>query len=159
MSARTLVAGALAAALAGTMLIASPSAEERPGRFTMQPVDGGYLRLDSATGDMSICSRSGGAFECKPVQDDRGLQSEIARLSEENKELKAEVKRLEELLDTDGDHRPPPKFELPKEEDVDKALTYLERVFKKFRDKLKELDKPLDPQEPQEPKDGKGTRL
>ncbi|MGD9802075.1 MAG: hypothetical protein AB7E81_11960 [Hyphomicrobiaceae bacterium] len=143
---RTLMAGALGIALAGAAMAAAPGGEEKTGRFTMQPVDGGYLRLDTATGDMALCARSGETFECKPVKDDRDLQSEIARLSEENKELKADVKRLEDLLKLDGGPGPAPKFELPKEEDVDKALTYLERMFKKFRDKLKELDKPLDQQ-------------
>jgi hypothetical protein len=153
MRVRTFIAGALAMALAGAAMAAAPGGEQ-PGRFTMQPVDGGYLRLDTATGDMSLCAPSGGAFECRPVKDDRDLQSEIARLSEENKELKAEVKRLEDMLGLDGgERRPAPKFELPSEEDVDKALTYLERMFKKFRDKLKELDKPL------EPKNEKGTPL
>ena len=40
-----------------------------------------------------------------------------------------------------GLEKPKPKLELPSEEDVDKALSYMERMFKKFRDKLKELDK------------------
>ena len=147
---------ALAAALAGSALAAPPGTEERTGRFTMQPVDGGYLRLDTATGDVSLCTRSADSFECRPAKDDRDLQSEIARLSTENKELKAEIKRLEDMLSSDTNApRPAPKLELPKEEDVDKALDYLERMFKKFRDRMKELDKPLDP----DPKGGKGTPL
>jgi len=150
------LAAAFAAILAGSALSAPPGAEERPGRFTMQPVDGGYLRLDTATGDVSICTRSAENFECRPAKDDRGLRSEITRLSAENKELKAEIKRLEDMLSSDANApRPAPKLELPKEEDVDKALDYLERMFKKFRDRVKELDKPLEP----DPKGGKGTPL
>lgn len=127
--------------LAGATLAAGPASEEKPGRFTMQPADGGFIRLDTATGDIAMCAKAGPGFECKPVKDDRDLQREIARLSDENKALKAEIKRLEELHGTGGEAgRPPQKFELPSEEDVDKALGYLERMFKKFRDKMKELD-------------------
>jgi len=156
MRVRTFVSGAATGVLlAGAMILAPASiAQERTGRFTMQPVDGGYLRLDTATGDMSICTRTADAFECKPAKDDRDLQSEIARISDENKKLKAEVKRLEEMVEGGLDQPlPAPKFELPKEEDVDKALSYLERMFRKFRDKMKELDKPADAP------DQKGTPL
>ncbi|MGE0766271.1 MAG: hypothetical protein AB7L90_07380 [Hyphomicrobiaceae bacterium] len=145
MRVRILTATALAVTLAGAAMATTPGADSKAGRFTMQPVDGGYLRLDTATGDMSLCTGAGGTFECKPVKDDRDLQSEIARLSDENKALKADIKRLEDLQAHGGGIAPPaPKFELPSEAEVDKALTYMERVFKKFREKLKELDKPLD---------------
>jgi len=130
-------------ALTATSLAAPPAATpEPPGRFTMQPTDGGFLRLDTVTGDVALCARAGGSFECKPVKDDRDMQREIARLADENKELKTEIKRLEEMLGLgDGTARKPtPKLELPSEEDVDKALGYLERMFKKFRDKMKEFD-------------------
>ena len=138
----SMLAGALILGVAGASLAAPPSAtEDRTGRFTMQPTDGGFLRLDTMTGDVSLCMREGATFECKPVKDDRDLQREVGRLVDENKTLKAEVKRLEDMLGLDG---PPgggkPKFELPSEEDVDKALSYMERMFKKFRDKMRELD-------------------
>jgi hypothetical protein len=107
----------------------------------MQAVDGGFIRLDTATGDVSLCSKSNGSFECNPVKDDRELQSELSRLSIENKELKAEIERLERLAGPNQEPaKPIPKLELPSEEDVDKALGYLERMFKKFRDKMRELD-------------------
>lgn len=151
---RTMLTAALIAGLAGHALAAAPEADEKPGRYTMQPADGGFLRLDTATGDVSLCERSGGAYECRPVKDDRDLQAEIAKLSSENKELKAEIRRLEDVLGPDGGaRRPAPKLELPSEEDVDKALSYLERMFKKFRDKLKEFDNPSSPP------NGKGTPL
>lgn len=151
---RTVLAGALVAGLASAALAGPPGGEEKPGRFTMQPTDGGLLRLDTVTGDVSLCARTGSSFECKPVKDDRDLQSEVARLADENKQLKAEIRRLEESLGLDGSlGRPKPKLELPSEEDVDKALSYLERMFKKFRDKLKEFDSPGSPS------NGKGTPL
>ncbi|MBS0241325.1 MAG: hypothetical protein JSS20_04055 [Proteobacteria bacterium] len=139
-----LTAGALVAVLVGASVAAEPpDKSDAGGRFAMQPTDGGILRLDTATGDVSLCARQGGTFECKPVKDDRDLQSEIARLSTENKELKAEIKRLEDMLGLNGGPgapKPGGKFELPSEEDVDKALSYMERMIKKFRDKFKDLE-------------------
>lgn len=135
------LAAAALATLAGTVLAAPPPGDERPGRYTMHPTEGGFLRLDTATGDVTVCAKAGATFECKPVKDDRDLQSEIGRLSNENKELKADIQRLEGMLGLDGKGgQPPRKFELPSEEDVDKALSYMERLFKKFRDKLKDLE-------------------
>lgn len=115
----------------------------RPGRFQMQPTEGGFLRLDSQTGDVALCARQGASFECKPVKDDRDLQNELARLAAENKELKVEIKRLEDMLGLNGGKgaaKPGGKLELPSEEDVDKALSYMERMLKKFRDKFKDLE-------------------
>jgi hypothetical protein len=135
-----ILAAALSLAAGGLSVAASPPADTaQPGRFTMQPSEGGIVRLDTQTGDVSLCKPVGGTLECKPVKDDRDLQSEIARLATENTQLKAEIKRLEEMLGL-GSPAPPKKFELPTEQDVDKALSYLERMFKKFRDKMKDLE-------------------
>jgi hypothetical protein len=147
--------------LAGGVVIPwQPARAEQPGRYAMQPTDGGFLRLDTATGEMSLCQRTAGSFECRPVKDDRDLQGEVARLAKENAELRAEIKRLEELPGHE-----PRKLELPSEQDVDKALSYVERMYKKFRDKIRDLERterdgvPVPPpapgKEPQPP--AKGT--
>jgi hypothetical protein len=117
-----------------------------PGRYTMQPIEGGFLRLDTQTGAVSTCrAGTGNLVLCQPAQEgQRGLSNEIERLRAENIELRAEVKRLQE---TAGLSPPPPvtgppteKFQLPSEEDVDQALDYVERMFKKFRDRLRNLE-------------------
>ena len=161
-SVRTMAAAACLVAATGVALAAPPTTGgSQPGRYTMQPTDGGFLRLDTATGDMSVCKPSGDTFECRPVKDDRDLQAEIARLVKENKELKDEIKRLDDMLGLNGDKsKGGPKFELPSEQDVDKALSYLERMFRKFRDKMKELEEPGPGNAPAQPapeKDGKGA--
>lgn len=64
-----------------------------PGRFTLQPVQGGLLRLDTRTGAMSFCAARGGSgqnWQCEPVPDDRAaLEAEIARLRDRLARLEA----------------------------------------------------------------------
>lgn len=138
-----LLAPAALAVLAS--LPASAQTCDVPGRYTMQPIEGGFLRLDTQTGAVSTCrTGTGNLVLCQPAQEEsQGLAKEIAQLRAENIELKAEVKRLQEIA---GIQPPPPgppakKFQLPTEEEVDSALDYVERMFKKFRDRLRNLEK------------------
>jgi hypothetical protein len=145
MNGTRILATAVLAALAA--LPASAQSRDVPGRFTMQPIEGGFLRLDTQTGAVSTCrAGAGNVVLCQPAQEEnQGLAKEIARLRAENTELKAEVKRLQELAAVIP---PPPaaeppgkeKFQLPTEEDVDHALDYVERMFKKFRERLRNLE-------------------
>lgn len=115
-----------------------PAEADRSGRFAMHPVDGGFVRLDTVTGAVSLCSRRPQGFACEPVPDERGQQLEIERLKAENKALTEENRRLlDENVRTTGRKR----FELPSEAEVDKGLDYIERMFKKFRDRIRDLEK------------------
>ena len=63
------------------------------------PVEGGFLRMDSHTGAVSMCQRIGGKWACEAVADDRrALEAEIERLGAENRTLGGTVRRLEEQL-------------------------------------------------------------
>lgn len=148
------------AALALVVAAGAADAADRPGRFTMSPVDGGaFVRLDTETGAMSICRPERTELICRPAAgDDTANREEFERLRRENLALKAEIRRLEELLlptERGPDGKPPnpgqarpPVLQLPTEEDVDRAMGYLERLFKRFQERMKDL----------EPKD-KGTPL
>ncbi|MCL4768284.1 MAG: hypothetical protein KJZ80_18850 [Hyphomicrobiaceae bacterium] len=130
---------AIAAVGLGAAVAAS---QERQGRYAMSPAENGFARLDTETGAMSLCSRRDGKWVCELMED------EAKTLREEVERLRAEVQRLEEqaaLADrTPGEgpraERPGTKLELPSEEDIDKALDYVERIFRKFRDRIREFD-------------------
>jgi hypothetical protein len=147
-------AALIAAAMSGSAMTGAAAAEAPDtsgGRYTMSPVDGGFLRLDTQTGSVAMCARSGGDWACKAVEDrtSTGPSSEMTKLEQENRELRDRVKALEETLETSqpeaAEGPPGGKVQLPTDAEVDQALDYLERVYKKVREHLKDLDKPLPP--------------
>jgi len=159
---------ALVIALALTGTAAADTPDEANGRYAMSPVDGGFLRLDKQTGAVAMCAGSGGDWACKPVEDRTvtAPSNEMSKLEDENKALKERVKALEESLESgkapppsEGPLAGPPggKTQLPTEEEVDQALDYLEHVYKKVRDRIKELDKPLPPAGDGNPKPDKNS--
>ena len=138
----------LFAAFALALLIgAAPDVEQAPGRYKLTPAEGGaFLRLDTHTGATSLCHRKTSGWVCEAIPDDRrALEAEIDRLGSENRQLQGAIKRLEELLalpDADGKraHGGASKFKLPSEQDVDRAVDYFQRMLRKFRDKMRELE-------------------
>jgi len=82
------------AALAAVTLLASAAAhaqstpDTEKGRFTLAPVPEGFLRMDSRSGAVSLCTSNGG-WTCRVVPDERAaLDNEIGRLQAENRALK-----------------------------------------------------------------------
>ncbi len=154
---RAATLGLLILPVFATLAVAETPADSS-GRFTMSPVDGGFLRLDKQTGAVAMCARTGNDWACKPIEDQTKAASsdEFSRLQTENKELKDRVKALEESLETEkpapgggplAEGPPGGKAQLPTDEEVDQALDYLSRVYKKVREHIKDLDKPLSPDE------------
>ena len=119
-----------------------------PGRFTMQPADGGILRMDTQTGALSMCRQVSGTWSCAMLPDDKAAATEeIERLKSENTELKSAIKRLEELAGVPagpdaGTGKRQSGIQLPSEEELDKAMSYVQRMIKKFKDKIRELEGP-----------------
>ncbi len=131
------------------LFLAASSADlSAAGRYTMHRAkDGSMIRLDTQTGIMSRCSNNNGAWQCTPMKEsETAVNQELDRLRRENKRLKADVKELEGLAFPGGKKdtgKPQGKVQLPSEQDLDKMMTYFQRMFRKFKDKLKEFeDKP-----------------
>lgn len=114
-----------------------------PGRFMMQPADGGVLRLDTATGNISFCRKSQDAWRCETLADERrALDDENKRLKSEIGDLKSAVERLEALLGVAD----APKTKgagvgsLPTEQDIDRASDYVRGMLKKLKEKIREFE-------------------
>lgn len=137
-------AGLVLALLAGGSAVAI--AAEAAGRYSMSPTDGGFVRLDTVTGTMSLCQKSGSDWSCADMPESAdAARKRLNELETENKALKDDLKRMEETFGlAEGapakPGEPNPKFTIPDEKDVDKAFDYLEGMIKKFRERMKKLE-------------------
>lgn len=134
---RLAVSAALLAALACPL-----AAQDRPGRYTMTPSGDGMVRLDTETGEVSLCAKRDNDWSCAPVADSaKRLQGDNERLAAENRALKDEIAKLDPgappSYATPG--APQGEVKLPTEEDVDKAFDYVEGMMKKFQERLNRL--------------------
>ncbi len=113
---------------------AAPRPETENGRFSMTPVTGGFLRLDTRTGQTSLCSVSGEQPQCRASADERAaLEAEIARLAKENAELKTRSRAPQTAQDEEDR-----KFD----RNLDRAETFMRRMLRLFRE---QADKPSPP--------------
>jgi hypothetical protein len=95
-------------------------------RYSMTPVDGGLMRLDGATGRMSLCNKAGDTFACKAIEDDRSaFMDEIEALAKENADLKAKVA-------AGGGNS---SFRLPEEKEIDRALGMMDKMMRHFMER------------------------
>ena len=134
-------------------LLAGASAAE-PDRYRLEKTPNGYVRMDTRTGEMSICQEKWGELVCRMAADERtAVQDEMERLQTELKVLNdqlATVKALEDRV-TKLENSVTAKIEqsLPTEEDFNKTMSYMERFFRSFmgivRDFEDENSKPAVP--------------
>ena len=137
----------LAALSAASAQPAIPDSEN--GRYSFNPMADGVLRLDTRTGQVSQCSRSDAGWTCKTVPDERSsLESEIARLQGENATLKKEL--LARGLPVPGVPSPPaakpgePELKLPSDAEVDKVMSFLEKVWRRLLEMGREVQKDVE---------------
>ncbi|MDO9381646.1 MAG: hypothetical protein Q7T86_02165 [Hyphomicrobiaceae bacterium] len=152
----TIAAGVLPALLLASVAMAA-APEGGGGRYTMSPTEGGFVRLDTVTGTMALCTRKDSDWACADMPESADAsRTRIEKLEGENKELKNEIKRLEETFGQGNGAAPggpgdtPKPFAMPDEKDVDKAFDYMESMIKKFRERMKKLE---------EKEGGEGTPL
>lgn len=152
-SARALLFCALAVAAATPALAAG---EDTSGRYTMQPTEGGVIRLDRQTGAMSFCTGAEGNWSCKDMAEtESALKKRVEELEAEKRALEA-GKQLNdghlpgpsatapEAGTPPGEAAPPPPpgdLPMPNERDVDKLFDYVEGMVKKFKERIDRLER------------------
>jgi hypothetical protein len=103
-------------------------------RYTLEKTADGYVRMDKATGTMSICKEQGDQLVCRIAADDRmAVDDQIAGLE---KRLSALENKLGNL-DKSGLKS---EQSLPTDEEFEKTMSYMEKFFRRFMGVVKELN-------------------
>ena len=155
-----MVRGLLVVLMATLGLIGGPAqaqnapADTEQGRFSFHKVEDGFLRLDTRSGQVSQCNHKTLGWACETIPDERmALENEIARLQTGNAALKKEL--LARGLSLPGAVKPEPplarnndrnndlELKLPSQADVDRVMTFVEKVWRRMLEMMGNLQKDM----------------
>lgn len=109
------------------------AAAENLQRFELRQDGDGYVRLDTESGAMSVCRQEGEQLVCRMAADDRtALEDETERLRADIERLEARVSALEKTRVA---------VPLPSDQDIDRTLGLMERLFRGFVDITRDLER------------------
>ena len=135
------LAAVLCVALAAPAVAEGEMPDSEHGRYTFNKVADGFLRLDTETGQVSMCNQRAVGFACQAVPDDRTvLENEIARLRTENALLKKEMLAHGLALpgaggaapDSTSAHDNDITIHLPDNSEIDRMVTYAGQLWHRF---------------------------
>lgn len=151
-----------AAAQATDQAQAAPPAGAEDGRYSFHRMGGGFVRLDSRTGQLAQCGWGSPGWSCKAVPDERAaLEGEIGRLQRENAELKKSLlSRGVELpsgVVAEAAVPPPvppasvpdPSPKEPREPkplsdaELDRAISFMKNVWRRLVDMMADLQRDI----------------
>lgn len=122
------------------------SAKAAGDRFIVTPIEGGIMRVDRRTGEVSVCQRHKNKWACELVEDNRsadrrgGMGSSRHERSDltqgHNRKSRQEARRR---ADEEYDDMEEPGFMSP--EDVDDAMNTFERMVERFMGTAKQIKK------------------
>lgn len=118
--------------------------EPAPGRYSMQKTDSGIARLDTQTGEVTLCREANGELLCRMAADERtAFELELDLLT----------RRIETLEKTAEEKQTSLKPRLPTQEEIDQTMTVMERMMRSFMG----IVKGLDGEDKSPPSDGTGV--
>jgi hypothetical protein len=154
-------AATLACFAAPALAQATPDTE-KGGRYTLTPMTGGFVRLDTQTGVVSHCADRGNGWACYALPEEHvALDKEIGRLQAENEQLRAQLAardsaaagKAQKVLPKVESARPGepgatgPKVDgrksadanrnsievpLPSDRDMDRVMSFVERAWRRL---------------------------
>lgn len=134
------------AVVLGPLLLAERGAAQalpdpEAGRYTFSKVVDGVLRLDTRNGQVSHCAQRATGWVCSAVPDERAaLDSEIGRLQRENAALKRDLLARGAPL-PGGRGESPPDLRLPSDADVDRVMSFVEKVWRRLMDMVQGMQR------------------
>jgi hypothetical protein len=139
----------LAALLSLSTSASGQDAPAPPGRYQIAPDEDGFVRLDTRTGALTHCGKQEGAWRCDVMAEERSdLEQRLDALAGKVDALTAELDRLTASLSAmerkfQASPSPPPSATAPsvspREEELDEALSFAERLMRRFFDLVREL--------------------
>ena len=135
-AARPVIRSLAAVALVAPVLTASGAMAQESGRYRLEQTETGYVRLDTKTGAISVCTeQSQGQMVCKMATEDReAYENDLA-------DLQDRVKVLEDRLaaiDQKGSGNT--ASGLPSEQEFEQSMSYMERFMRRFMDIAKSFE-------------------
>lgn len=122
------------------VLLAGASYAEGEGRYQMEKTAEAFVRLDTVTGEVSVCKEASGQVTCRMAADERAaFEDELDRLT---KRVEALEKAQQSTLSLN-------KPRLPTDEEIDRTMGIMERMMRRFMDIVKTLEGGGDKSNPQ----------
>jgi hypothetical protein len=158
---RNSIAASAAALLVSAAAILPAAAETAPpdnagGRYMFEKQTGGqdsvqgtaYVRLDTQTGEVALCSQRAIGWACEVAPEDRAvLEGEIARLRAENGALKKELLSRGLPLPAGAAAEAPGASNnqlvvpLPSNADIDRMVAMVDQVWHRFVEAVQQAQK------------------
>jgi exonuclease VII small subunit len=112
-------------------LLAGSAQAEGEGRYRMEKTETGFIRLDTASGDISLCREQEGQIVCRMAADERAAFE---------KELDLLTKRVEALEKGGVSGETAAKPSLPTDEEIDRTMSIMEKMMQRFMGIVKNLE-------------------
>jgi len=158
MSLTLLAAGVAALLLAAPVLPQNASGQDvtpdtNGGRYIFSKQADGFVRLDTQTGEVALCSQKAVRLACEAAPEDRAVwENEIARLRSENAALKKEILSRGLPLPPGAMPEPPEAqnsgpqnagstLRLPSDADINRMIAFADRVWHRLVEALERAQK------------------